>query len=92
MEKIRSPETGIYSRKPESEWRRIEIPEQRVISEELWTRTHERLKVVQDLYGVRKGKRRGRAAASPYLFTGPRLSDLEITAHRPVRIARGGSV
>jgi site-specific DNA recombinase len=70
--KLRSPETGkrIYRRKPEPEWRRREVPEQRIVSEELWTRTHERLKLVQDLYGVREGKRRGRAAASPYLFTG----------------------
>jgi site-specific DNA recombinase len=70
--KIRSPETGkrLYRRKPESDWRRREIPEQRIVSEELWKRTHDRLKLVQDLYGVRGGLRRGRAAASPYLFTG----------------------
>ena len=69
--KLRSPETGkrIYRRKPESEWRRREDPEQRIISEDLWSRAHERLRLVQDLYGVRQGKRRGRAAASPYLFT-----------------------
>ncbi|MGO9639893.1 MAG: recombinase family protein, partial [Candidatus Acidiferrales bacterium] len=70
--KVRSPETGkrIYRRRPAGEWRRAEIPEQRIVSEELWNRTHERLKLVQELYGVREGKRRGRAAASPYLFTG----------------------
>jgi site-specific DNA recombinase len=48
----------------------VRFPEQRIDSEELWKRTHERLKLVQDFYGVREGKRRGRAAASPYLFTG----------------------
>ncbi len=71
-DRIRSPETGkrIYRRRPASEWRRVEIPEQRIVSEELWNRTHERLQLVQDLYGVGEGKRRGRAAASPYLFTG----------------------
>ena len=70
--KIRSPETGkrIYQRKPKSEWRRREIPEQRIVSEELWNRTQERLALVQGLYGGREGRRRGRAAASPYLFTG----------------------
>ena len=70
--KVRSPETGkrIYRRKPASEWRQVEIPEQRIVSEELWNRAHDRLKLIQDLYGVREGKRRGRAAASPYLFTG----------------------
>ncbi len=70
--KLHSPETGkrIYRRRPSSEWRRVEIPEQRIVSEESWNRTHERLTLVQELYGVREGKRRGRAAASPYLFTG----------------------
>jgi hypothetical protein len=33
-------------------------------------RTHARLKFVQETYGVSEGKRRGRTAASPYLFTG----------------------
>ena len=42
-------------------------PEQRIVSEELWNRPHKRLRLVQDLYGIREGKRRGRAAASPYL-------------------------
>jgi site-specific DNA recombinase len=70
--KVRSPETGkrIHRRKPESEWRRLEVPEQRIIPEKLWIRTHERMNLVRDLYGVTEGKRRGRAAASPYLFTG----------------------
>jgi site-specific DNA recombinase len=70
--KIHSPETGrrIYRRRPESEWRRLEVPEQRIVSEKLWIRTHERINLVRDLYGVTDGKRRGRAAASPYLFTG----------------------
>ena len=69
---MRSPETGrrIHRRRPQSEWRRVEVPEQRIISEKLWIRTHERMNLVRDLYGVREGKRRGRAAASPYLFTG----------------------
>jgi site-specific DNA recombinase len=70
--KIRSPETGkrVYVRRPASEWRRTEIPEQRVVSESLWRRTHARINLVRDLYGVADGKRRGRATASPYLFTG----------------------
>jgi site-specific DNA recombinase len=35
--KVRSPETGkrIYRRKPESEWRRVEVSEQRIVSEKL---------------------------------------------------------
>jgi site-specific DNA recombinase len=70
--KVLSPETGkrIYRSRPVGEWRRVEIPEQCIVSEELWNRTHERLKFVQEVYSVREGKRRGRAAASPYIFTG----------------------
>jgi site-specific DNA recombinase len=70
--KVRSPETGkrIYRRKPESDWRRVEVSEQRIVSDKLWKRTHERIHLVREFYGVADGKRRGRAAASPYLFTG----------------------
>jgi site-specific DNA recombinase len=70
--KLLSPETGkrIYRRKPQSEWRRVDVPEQRIVSEALWNRTHERINLVRNLYGVTEGERRGRAAASPYLFTG----------------------
>ena len=69
--KVRSPKgTRVYQHRPQSEWRSMEIPEQRIVSEELWNRSHRRLRLVQDLYGIREGKRRGRAAASPYLFTG----------------------
>ena len=65
--KVLSPETGkrIYRSRPTGEWRRVEIPVQRIVSEELWNRTHERLEFVQEIYGVREGKRRGRAAAHP---------------------------
>jgi len=71
MLRLRSPKgTRVYQHRPQSEWRRVEIPEQRIVSEELWNRSHKRLRLVQDLYGIREGKRRGRAAASPYLFTG----------------------
>jgi len=72
--KVRSQETGkrIYRRKPESEWRRREIPEQRIISEELWAAVSRRFEVVQHLYDCGPGQRprRGRSAGSPYLFTG----------------------
>jgi hypothetical protein len=72
--KVRSQETGkrIYRRKPESEWRRREISEQRIISEELWAFVCRRFEVVQRLYDCGPGQRprRGRAAGSPYLFTG----------------------
>lgn len=69
---LRNPETGkrIYRRKAVSEWRRVEVPEQRIVSENLWNRTQERIHLVRELYGVANGMPRGRAAASPYLFTG----------------------
>jgi hypothetical protein len=73
-QKVRSQETGkrIYRRKLPSEWRRREIPEQRIISEELWTATRRRMQLVAKLYDCGRGKRpsRGRTAGSPYLFTG----------------------
>lgn len=72
--KVRSPETGkrIYRRKPPSEWRRREIPEQRIVSEELWVATRRRMELVARLYDCEPGRRpsRGRSAGSPYLFTG----------------------
>jgi len=69
---LRNPETGkrIYRRKAVSKWRRVEVPEQRIVSENLWNRTQERIHLVRELYGVADGMPRGRAAASPYLFTG----------------------
>jgi hypothetical protein len=69
---LRNPETGkrIYRRKAVSKWRRVEVPEQRIVSENLWNRTQERIHLVRELYGVANGMPRGRAAASPYLFTG----------------------
>jgi hypothetical protein len=30
-----APQKRIYRRKPESEWRQVEIPEQRIVSEEV---------------------------------------------------------
>ena len=73
-QKIRSTETGkrIYRRKPQSEWRRREIPEQRIISEDLWDAIRRRIGVIERLYDCGPGKRArlGRTAGSPYLFTG----------------------
>ena len=73
-QKVRSQETGkrIYRRKLPSEWRRREIPEQRIISEELWTAVRQRIEIVGRLSGSGPGQRprHGRAAGSPYVFTG----------------------
>jgi site-specific DNA recombinase len=73
-QKVRSQETGkrIYRRKPSSEWRRRETPEQRIVSEELWVAVRHRIAVVERLYDCGPGRRprRARTAGSPYLFTG----------------------
>jgi site-specific DNA recombinase len=73
-QKVRSPETGkrIYRRRPASEWRRREIPEQRIVSDELWAAVRRRMEIVEKLYGCGPGQRPrgGRSAGSPYLFTG----------------------
>jgi site-specific DNA recombinase len=68
--KVRSPETGkrVYRRKPEAEWRKKEIPEQRIVSDELWKSVQERFRVIRRISGGRT--RSGRVLASPYLFTG----------------------
>jgi site-specific DNA recombinase len=68
--KVRSPETGkrIYRRKPETDWRKKEIPKQRIVSDELWNSVQERFRVIRKMSGGRT--KSGRVLASPYLFTG----------------------
>lgn len=68
--KVRSPETGrrVYRRKPESEWRKKEISEQRIVSDDLWNSVQQRFRVIRAMNGGRT--KTGRALASPYLFTG----------------------
>ncbi len=73
-QKVRS-ETGkrIYRRKPESQWRRKEIPEQRIVSDELWNAVRQCIEAVNELYSLearRPGILRARAASSPYIFSG----------------------
>src|SRR5258708_2283191 len=50
--KIRSPKTGkrVYRPRPESEWVRSEIPEQRIVALELWQRVEARRETVNRLY------------------------------------------
>jgi site-specific DNA recombinase len=68
--KVRSPETGnrVSRRKPDTEWHRKEVSEQRIVSDELWSSVQERFRAVRTMNGKRT--RYGRAMASPYLFTG----------------------
>jgi site-specific DNA recombinase len=73
--KIRRPGTNkrIYERCPESQWRRKVIPEQRIVSDELWASVLKRMALVNELYGLeerRPGLLRARSVGSPYVFSG----------------------
>src|SRR5580704_7714584 len=73
--KVRNPTTGkrIYKNKPESEWREVAEPEQRIVSDELWNAVQARLAFVNRVYsdsGARAGLLRSRAASSKYIFSG----------------------
>jgi site-specific DNA recombinase len=73
--KLRSPETGrrIYRHRPPTEWIMKEVPEQRIISDELWDRVHRRIGQVKEQYrnaGHRAGLLRAHTLYSPYLFSG----------------------
>jgi site-specific DNA recombinase len=73
--KVRNPISGrrINRLKPEAEWIRVEIPEQRIVSEALWNRVQKRMEYVNNIFGDR-GRRggllRSRAASSRYIFSG----------------------
>jgi site-specific DNA recombinase len=73
--KERDPQTGrrVNRRRPPSDWVRVEIPEQRILPEELWRRVHQRIEHVKTIYGDagrKGGLLRARTASSPYLFSG----------------------
>ena len=67
-------ETGkrIYRRKPESEWRRKDCQGSGSSPTSCGKRCKTEMRLVHDLYGqgAKNGIRAGRAAGSPYLFTG----------------------
>ena len=62
----------IYKRVASDKWVVHEIPEQRIVAEELWTSVQARIETVKQVYGEigRKGGMQGRSASSPYLFSG----------------------
>ena len=62
----------IYKRTTADKWVVREIPEQRIVSEELWDSVQARIEIVKQVYGEigRKGGMQGRSVSSPYLFSG----------------------
>ena len=70
---VKVPRTNnrISRKRPESEWLHLEVPEFRIVDQELWDRVHERLATVQNKYNF--ANRPGflhRASTSPHLLTG----------------------
>ena len=63
--KDRNPETGqkISRAMPELQWRRIEVPEWRIVPEELWQSVEERRKKAQDSFQQLGGMSRTERAA-----------------------------
>lgn len=73
--KVRNPQSGkkVRRARPESEWTRVEMPEQRIVPEKLWNAVVERRDYVTRVYGEqgrKGGLLRSRAASSPYIFSG----------------------
>jgi len=71
--KVRS-KTGkrVYRKTEREKWVIREVPEQRIVSDELWAAVQSRIETVKQLYGEigKKGGMSGRSASSPYLFSG----------------------
>jgi len=73
--KVRVPKTGkrIKRHRAPTEWIMQEVPEQRIVSDELWEQVEQRRGQVKRLYanaGRKAGLLRGRTASLPYLFSG----------------------
>jgi site-specific DNA recombinase len=72
-QKQRNPETGrkISKRRPKSEWRRVDVPEWRIVSEELWNGAHARIGFVNErLSACRLGGLSRTEQSRKYLFSG----------------------
>lgn len=71
--KVRSrSDKRIYRRTAPDKWLVREIPEQRIVPEELWAAAQARIETVKQVYGEigSKGGMQGRSVNSPYLFSG----------------------
>ena len=71
--KERNPETGkkVSRPRPESEWQRINVPEWRIVSDELWERAHRSFAERKRNFGARTlASGVTKASTSKYLFSG----------------------
>jgi site-specific DNA recombinase len=71
--KERNPETGRKTSRPrpQSEWMRVDVPEWRIVSEDLWKRVEEQIELVNKRFGATTLGGQGRKGHGPrYLFSG----------------------
>jgi site-specific DNA recombinase len=71
--KARNPETGrkVSKGRPKEEWKRVEVPKLRVISEELWNAVRARIELVNGKLGaVHLGGMNRTVGSRSYLFSG----------------------
>jgi site-specific DNA recombinase len=71
-QKVPGTNRRVARPRPESQWVRTEIPDIRIVTEELWARVRRRFSILQAAYKTcgRGGGLLPRAATSPYLFSG----------------------
>jgi site-specific DNA recombinase len=71
--KLRNPQTGKKIQRPTEKSIRVEMPEQRIVSDKLWQAVQERLAFVNRKWGA-QGQKGGfmniSGASSPYIFSG----------------------
>ena len=72
-QKQRNPETGRKTsrQRPEAEWKRVAVPEWRIVPEELWNAAHARIRLVNERMGsARCGGLNRTERSRQYLFSG----------------------
>ena len=72
-EKARNPETGrkVSKARPSEEWRRVDVPEWRIVPENLWTAVHARIAHIGKKFGAaRLGGMNRTERSRSYLFGG----------------------
>jgi DNA invertase Pin-like site-specific DNA recombinase len=72
-QKVLNPSEGtkVKRNKPQSEWVRVDVPQLRIVSEELWEQVQQVNQRMKDkIYGRRRGGFNRTAASRTYLFSG----------------------